>query len=163
MIKNRPALLALLTALNFLSYIDRLVLPAVLASVEKELDLSKTAAGLGATAFLIGHFVAAPLAAASFFMPAPAGFFAVAFFAEVGLFLPIAPVTAVGLRAVPAELRASAMATMIFAIHLLGDLWSPPALGLLQDALPVRLAMMALSVAFAISAAVWWPRALEAA
>ena len=156
MIKNRPALLALLTALNFLSYIDRLVLPAVLASVEKELDLSKTAAGLGATAFLIGYFVATPLAAASFFMPAPAGFFAVAFFAEVGLFLPIAPVTAVGLRA-------SAMATMIFAIHLLGDLWSPPALGLLQDALPVRLAMMALPVAFAISAAVWWPRALEAA
>ena len=115
MIKNRPALLALLTALNFLSYIDRLVLPAVLASVEKELDLSKTAAGLGATAFLIGYFVATPLAAASFFMPAPAGFFAVAFFAAVGLFLPIAPVTAVGLRA-------SAMATMILAIHLLGDL-----------------------------------------
>ena len=102
----------------------------------------------------MGTIVATPLAAASFFMPAPAGFFAVAFFAEVGLFLPIAPVTAVGLRAVPAELRASAMATMIFAIHLLGDLWSPPALGLLQDALPV---------AFEISAAVWWPRALEAA
>src|SRR5438046_105676 len=60
MIKNRPAILALLTALNFLSYIDRLVLPAVLASVEKELGLSKTAAGLGATAFLIGYFVAAP-------------------------------------------------------------------------------------------------------
>src|SRR6059058_6009963 len=73
MIKNRPAILALLTALNFLSYIDRLVLPAVLASVEKELDLSKTAVGLGATAFLIGYFVATPLAAASFFMPARPG------------------------------------------------------------------------------------------
>ena len=104
----------------------------------------------------MGTIVATPLTAASFFMPAPVGFFAVAFFAEVGLFLPIAPVTAVGLRA-------SAMATMILAIHLLGDLWSPPALGLLQDALPVRLAMMALPVAFAISAAVWWPRAREAA
>src|SRR5213592_3468628 len=64
MIKNRPAILALLTALNFLSYIDRLVLPAVLASVEKELGLSKTAAGLGATAFLIGYFVAAPFSGA---------------------------------------------------------------------------------------------------
>ena len=111
----------------------------------------------------MGTIVATPLAAASFFMPAPVGFFAVAFFAEVGLFLPIATVTAVGLRAVPAELRASAMATMILAIHLLGDPWSPPALGLLQDALPVRLAMMALPVAFAISAAVWWPRAREVA
>src|SRR5206468_11564102 len=46
----------------------------------------------------VGTIVATPLAAAAFFMPAPVGFFAVAFFAEVGLFLPISPVTALGLR-----------------------------------------------------------------
>src|SRR5271169_3682562 len=60
MIRNRTAILALLTALNFLNYIDRMVLAAVLASVEKDLDLSKFEAGLSATAFLIGYFLTAP-------------------------------------------------------------------------------------------------------
>jgi hypothetical protein len=63
---------------------------------------------------------------------------------------------------VPTELRASAMAASIFAIHLFGDLWSSAALGLLTDMLPLRLAMMALPITFALSASVWWPRAKEA-
>ncbi len=111
----------------------------------------------------IGMVIATPVAAVCFFMPAPIGFFSLAFACELGLFLSTSPVNAIGLRAVPVELRASAMAAMIFAIHLLGDLWSPPALGFLQDHLPVKLAMMALPVTFALSAYWWWPRRREAA
>jgi hypothetical protein len=67
------------------------------------------------------------------------------------------------LRAVPPERRASAMAASIFAIHLFGDLWSSAALGLLQDALEIRLAMMALPITFAVAAVIWWPRRRPAA
>jgi hypothetical protein len=117
---------------------------------------------------------ATPLTAVVFFMPTPAGFFAVAFLAEIGLFLSTSPVNAIGLRAVPVELRASAMAAMIFAIHLFGDLWSPPALGALQqgvassmrverhDVTATTIAMMALPIVFALSAYLWWPRKREA-
>ena len=74
----------------------------------------------------IGMVWAAPLDRASrSSMPTPIAFFAFAFVAEIGLFLSTSPVNAIGLRAVPPELRASAMAAMIFAIHLFGDLWSP--------------------------------------
>jgi MFS transporter, Spinster family, sphingosine-1-phosphate transporter len=122
----------------------------------------------------IGMVIAAPLTAVVFFMPVPAAFFAVAFVAEIGLFLSTSPVNAIGLRAVPVELRASAMATMIFAIHLFGDLWSPPALGALQDGVAsamgvgkhdvtaTTIAMMALPIVFALSAYLWWPRKREA-
>jgi len=109
----------------------------------------------------LGMVVAAPLAALAFFVPVPWAFFVLAFFVEVGLFLSTSPVNAVFLRAVPNERRASAMAASIFAIHLLGDLWSSSALGLLIDALPLVLAMMALPLTFALSGYIWWPRKRE--
>src|SRR4029079_14722429 len=110
----------------------------------------------------VGVALAVPLVPVCFLVPSAAGFFTLALFAEIGLFLSTSPVNAIGLRAVPPELRASAMAAMIFAIHLFGDLWSPPALGLLNDHLPARIAMMALPVTFAVAAYVWWPRMREA-
>jgi MFS transporter, Spinster family, sphingosine-1-phosphate transporter len=110
-----------------------------------------------------GMIIAAPLAAVAFFMPQPAGFFAFAFFVEIGLFLSTSPINAAFLRAVPAERRASAMAAAICAIHLFGDLWSSAALGLLQDVLPLRIALMSLPLTFAWAAYIWWPRRREAA
>jgi MFS family permease len=110
----------------------------------------------------LGMVIAAPLTFAAFAMPTPLLFFTCAFCAEVGLFLSTSPVNAIGLRAVPPELRASAMAGMIFAIHLFGDLWSPSVLGLLNDLLISSVAMMAVPLVFAWSAYLWWPRATEA-
>ena len=109
-----------------------------------------------------GMVIAAPLTFAAFAMPTPLLFFSCAFLAEIGLFLSTSPVAAIGLRSVPPELRASAMAAMIFAIHLFGDLWSPSVLGLLNDVLFSVVAMMAVPVTFAFSAYLWWPRAKEA-
>jgi MFS family permease len=106
--------------------------------------------------------IAAPLTAFAFLMPSSTTFFAVAFVAEVFLFLSTSPVNAIGLRAVPPELRASAMAGMIFAIHLFGDLWSPAVLGLLYDYFVPALAMMAVPIVFGWAAYVWWPREHEA-
>ena len=61
MIKNRYAILALLTGLNFLNYIDRAVVAAVVKPMQAELDLSNTKVGLLNTAFLIGYFLTSPL------------------------------------------------------------------------------------------------------
>jgi MFS family permease len=105
----------------------------------------------------IGSVLGTPLAAAAFLSPSPTLFFAFSFFCILALFMSTSPINAVVLKAVPEELRASAMALCIFGIHLLGDLWSPPLVGLLADHLPVEIAMMSLPVAIAASAWLWWP------
>lgn len=112
---------------------------------------------------MIGVGCATPLCVAAFLMPTAALFFVLVFFVEVGLFLCTSPLNAILLRAVPHELRASSMALSIFAIHILGDLWSPPLLGLLQDHLVLVVAMMGLPLLFAVATWFWWPRAHEAA
>jgi MFS family permease len=109
-----------------------------------------------------GVAIAAPLTALCFLLPWPAAFFIVVLVAETGLFMSTSPVAIAGLRAVPVERRASSVAALIFSIHLFGDLWSAAVLGLLQDFLPVVIAMMSLPLTFAVSAYLWWPRAREA-
>jgi len=111
----------------------------------------------------LGVLAAVPLTALCFVMPSPAGFFALAFAAEIGVFLSTSPIGVAVLRSVPLERRAAAMAGSVLAIHLLGDLWSPALLGGLQDVLPVVIAMMALPLTFAWSGYLWWPRRREAA
>ncbi|MEO8705471.1 MAG: MFS transporter [Kofleriaceae bacterium] len=123
---------------------------------------NKLAANAQLRVCAIGVAIAAPLAAAAFFAPMPWLFFVVAGCAEVGLFMSTAPINAIMLRTSPPYLRASAMAVGIFAIHLFGDLWSPPLVGFMLDYLLPTLAMMALPVGFAIATAVWWPRVREA-
>jgi MFS family permease len=98
----------------------------------------------------------APLALAAVLAPTATGFFALTAGCELMLFLSSGPVNAAILRTVPLALRASAMALAIFSIHALGDLWSPPLIGLVADHAPMALAMLGVPVFFAISAAVWW-------
>ncbi len=61
MIKSRGAIVALLTGLNFLNYLDRFVVAAVLPPLMHELGLTNFQGGLLATVFLFGYFVTAPL------------------------------------------------------------------------------------------------------
>jgi len=110
----------------------------------------------------IGSLVGGPLAAGAFLSPGPNAFFVLVFFAIVFLFLTTSPINAVVLQAVPTELRASAMALTIFSIHIFGDLWSPPLVGLLADHLPIQVAMMTLPLAIGLSAWLWWPRTATA-
>ncbi|HTR51970.1 MAG TPA: MFS transporter [Kofleriaceae bacterium] len=60
MIKNRYAILALLTGLNFLNYIDRAVVSAVVDPMQKALDLSDLEVGTLNAAFIIGYFLTSP-------------------------------------------------------------------------------------------------------
>jgi MFS family permease len=106
----------------------------------------------------LGSAIGAPLAVACFLAPSSSVFFGLVFFCILALFLGTSPINAIVLRSVPPEVRASAMAVSIFAIHLLGDLWSKPFVGILIDHFPVELAMMTLPLAVAVSAVIWWPR-----
>jgi MFS family permease len=108
----------------------------------------------------VGSAFGAPLAVACFLAPTSTLFFVFAFLAMLFLFLGSSPINAALLRSVPTELRASAMALAILAIHALGDFWSPPLVGFLADIMPIQIAMLALPIAIAASALVWWPRGL---
>lgn len=61
MIRNRTAILTLLTGLNFLNYVDRFIVAAVLPKITAELGLSGLEGGLLSTLFLLGYFVTAPI------------------------------------------------------------------------------------------------------
>ena len=109
----------------------------------------------------VGNAIGAPFALAAFLAPTPTVFFLCTFLCETGIFLSSSPVNTVILRSVPSHLRASAMALSILAIHLFGDLWSPPLMGWLMDHVSVRAAMMLVPLAFAVSAVVWYPKAAK--
>ena len=112
----------------------------------------------------IASALGAPFAAACFVSPTSTSFFALIFVAIVALFLTTSPINAALLSSVPAGVRGSAMALSIFAIHLFGDLWSPPLVGLIADHAPMQFAMLLLPAAIALSALAWWlPRTPHAA
>jgi MFS transporter, Spinster family, sphingosine-1-phosphate transporter len=98
----------------------------------------------------------APLAAAAIGATTGSMFFAIVLPCEIALFVPGGPFNVAILRSVPPELRASAMALSIFGSHLLGDLWSPPLIGLVADHAPMAWAMLLCPVAYALAALVWW-------
>jgi MFS family permease len=60
-IKNPIAVVALLTGLNFINYLDRFIVAAVLPRIQADLGLSNFEGGLLATVFLLGYFVTSPL------------------------------------------------------------------------------------------------------
>ena len=63
-LRSPRGILALLTALNFLNYLDRFVLAAVLERVKTEMHLTHFVAGALATIFLVGYFATSPIFAA---------------------------------------------------------------------------------------------------
>ena len=72
------------------------------------------------------------------------------------LFIPTGPVNTLILETVPANLRASAMALSIFAIHAFGDLWSPYLVGKVSDMSgSLRTGIFILSPALLICAVLW--------
>jgi MFS transporter, Spinster family, sphingosine-1-phosphate transporter len=108
----------------------------------------------------LSSVLSAPFAALCLVMRTPASFFAAAALCELSLFLSVAPTNTAIMTSVPVWARASAMAVSIFAIHLLGDLISPPLIGAIADAAGgggegIRLGMYLTPAAFAVSAVVW--------
>jgi MFS transporter, Spinster family, sphingosine-1-phosphate transporter len=111
--------------------------------------------------------VAAPLALLTLFMPSPTPYFVALGLCELALFISVSPTNAALLISVPASLRATGMAVSIFAIHLLGDLISPPVIGAVSDAFGdkadrcagasgLQTGMYILPAAVVLAAIFWW-------
>jgi len=86
----------------------------------------------------------------------PVGFFVGIACAEFAIFLSTSPINLVILQSVPEHLRATAMAVSILAIHLLGDVISPPLIGVISERSSLRLAMFILPVALAMAVLFRW-------
>jgi len=104
----------------------------------------------------ISTAISVPFAVLCLLSSSAFGFFAAIAVAEFAIFLSTSPINAVILGSVPSELRASAMAASIFAIHLLGDMISPPLIGVISDASSLRNGMVVLPVALGAATLVWW-------
>ncbi len=120
----------------------------------RELDDASARGNLSVPA--LGAAIGAPLAGIAIAAATAPQFFTALFPAAIALFLMGGPINVAILRSAPPALRASAMALSIFAIHALGDLWSPPLIGLVADHAPMQLAMFAGPLVFTFAAIVWF-------
>ncbi len=72
------------------------------------------------------------------------------------VFLGTGPVNAATLNAVPANLRATAMAGQLFAIHVFGDAFSPKIIGIVSDHSNLRLGLGVTLITFVIASAIFF-------
>jgi MFS family permease len=104
----------------------------------------------------ISMLVSVPFSIACLMAGSPFWFFVGIAAAEFAIFVSTSPINVVILQGVPEELRASAMALSIFAIHLFGDLISPPLIGKLSDTWSLGKALFVLPVALVLGTIAWW-------
>ncbi len=99
--------------------------------------------------------LAAPVALAAFVAPSRPVYMAAIVVAELLLFLSTGPVNSAIVNLVAPGERATAVALSILAIHLLGDVPSPPLIGILSDHSSLARAFLVIPVAIAVGGLVW--------
>jgi len=115
----------------------------------------------------ISSAIATPLALAAIVSPSSTSFLVLLGLCELAVFASVAPTNLAILKSVPEDRRASAMAFSIFLIHLLGDLISPPLVGVVSDGFGdarfgctggkgLMYGLLLLPAALAISSALWF-------
>ena len=104
----------------------------------------------GATTLLAVPFVVVALTAG-----APSAYYPGIVCAQLLLFMSTGPINAAIVNMVSPFERASAVALSMFAIHLLGDVPSPPLIGSISDASSLGQAVLIVPVAVAIGGLVW--------
>jgi MFS family permease len=72
------------------------------------------------------------------------------------VFLGTGPVNAATLNAVPANLRATAMAGQLFALHVFGDMFSPKLIGVVSDHSNLRYGLGVTLITFVLGAAIFF-------
>jgi len=98
---------------------------------------------------------AAPVALLALTSPAPRIYYPAIVIAELLCFMSTGPINAAIANIVSPLERASAMALSIFAIHLLGDVPSPPLIGHLAVTGSLGRAVLLVPLALAIGGAIW--------
>jgi len=98
---------------------------------------------------------AAPVALLALTSPTPRIYYPAIVVAELLCFMSTGPINAAIVNMVSPLERASAMALSIFAIHLLGDVPSPPLIGHLAVTGSLERAVLVVPVALAIGGVIW--------
>ncbi|HET7451519.1 MAG TPA: MFS transporter [Thermoanaerobaculia bacterium] len=98
---------------------------------------------------------AAPIALVAFTSSSKPVYLAAIVVSETLLFMSTGPVNSAIVNAVPADRRASAVALSTFAIHLFGDVPSPPLLGAISDATSLASAFLLVPAVIAAAGIVW--------
>lgn len=99
--------------------------------------------------------LAAPLAAVALTAKPHPLFIGSLVLAEVLLFMSTGPINSAIVNVVAPGERASAVALSILAIHILGDVPSPPLIGALSDATSLERALLLVPVAIAVGGLIW--------
>ncbi|MCX4247283.1 spinster family MFS transporter [Paraliomyxa miuraensis] len=102
----------------------------------------------------VGLLLGAPLVAALPLMPTVGSTFALAFVAELLLFLNTGPLNAVMVGCVPASMRVQAVAVYVFFIHAFGDAISPPLMGLISERWNLALAVGSVAIPIVVGGVV---------
>jgi MFS family permease len=103
----------------------------------------------------ITALAAAPVAWVAFNNPNRTVYLAAMAVAEVLIFASTGPVNSAIVNLVAPSERASAVALSIFAIHLLGDVPSPPLIGAISDARSLSTAFLIIPVAILVAGLIW--------
>jgi MFS family permease len=103
----------------------------------------------------IATLAAAPVALVAFTAPARHVYMPAIVVAELLLFVSTGPINSTIVNVVPPALRATAGAVTILFIHLLGDVPSPPLIGVISDASSLGRAFLVLPAMMAVSGLIW--------
>ncbi|HJQ66017.1 MAG TPA: MFS transporter [Gemmatimonadales bacterium] len=103
----------------------------------------------------VATLAAAPLFYLALASPAPAVYWSAIVGAQLLMFASTGPINSAIVNAVPAQIRASAVALSIFAIHALGDVPSPFLVGVIADARTLALGVLILPAAALVGGAIW--------
>jgi MFS transporter, Spinster family, sphingosine-1-phosphate transporter len=103
----------------------------------------------------VATLVAAPLIVVALVARVPALYWSAIVLAELLMFASTGPINSNIVGVVGPEIRATAMAVSIFAIHLLGDVPSPAIVGTISDRAGLGAAVLILPVAALVGAVVW--------
>jgi MFS family permease len=98
---------------------------------------------------------AAPAALVAFMATSRPVYLGAMVVAELLLFASTGPVNSAIVNAVAADRRASAVALSIFAIHLFGDVPSPPLLGAISDRTSLATAFLLVPAVIALAGILW--------
>lgn len=103
----------------------------------------------------VATLAAAPLVLVGLTSPKPIVYWGAVVAAEVLLFASTGPINSAIVNAVSPEIRATAMAASIFAIHILGDVPSPAILGAISDRASLAQAVLIIPAAVLLAGAIW--------
>jgi MFS family permease len=103
----------------------------------------------------LATLLAVPFVTVALVSPSPGVFWTTIVIAEVLLFSSTGPINSVAVSQVPATQRALAVAALNFAIHVLGDVPSPPLIGFVSDQSSLQKGVLMVPFAVLLAGVTW--------